>query len=56
MARKTFISYKDSEATDLRDRIIKELGDDATYYTGETVESKDLTDSKRETIKEKLKK
>ena len=36
MAHKTFISYKYSEATDLRDRIIEAMGDDATYYQGET--------------------
>lgn len=32
MARKTFISYKYSEAQDLRDEILESLGDDATYY------------------------
>ena len=36
MAHKTFISYKWSEAQSLRDKIIKALGDDATYYKGET--------------------
>lgn len=30
MAHKTFISYKYSEAQNLRDRIIKALGDDAS--------------------------
>ena len=30
MAHKTFISYKYSEAQDLRDNIIDALGDDAT--------------------------
>lgn len=55
MARKTFISYKYSEAQDLRDRILDALGDDATYYKGETAESPDLTDNKVETIKERLK-
>jgi hypothetical protein len=55
MARKTFISYKYSEACDLRDRIIDALGDDATYYQGETSESPDLTDYTTETIKEHLK-
>jgi len=45
MARKTFISYKYSEAQDLRDTILEALGDDATYYTGETVDSPDLTDT-----------
>ena len=39
MAHKTFISYKYSESKDLRDRIIDALGDDATYYKGETSDS-----------------
>ena len=34
MAHKTFISYKWSEAQDVRDRIIDALGDDASYYKG----------------------
>lgn len=55
MARKTFISYKYSEAQDLRNRIIDALGDDATYYKGETSASSDLTDRTTETIKENLK-
>lgn len=55
MAHKTFISYKYSEAQSLRDRIIAALGDDATYYQGETSESPDLTDYTTETIKENLK-
>ena len=55
MAHKTFISYKYSEATDLRDRIIKALGDDATYYKGETCDSPDLTDTATENIKKNLK-
>lgn len=54
MARKTFISYKHSEAQDLRDEIIDALGDDATYYQGETVESPDLTDTSTENIKKNL--
>lgn len=54
MAHKTFISYKYSEAQDLRDTIIKSLGDDATYYQGETSDSPDLTDQKTETIKKSL--
>ena len=41
MARKTFISYKYSESRELRDRIIKSLGDDATYYKGENGYSQD---------------
>lgn len=55
MARKTFISYKYSEARGVRDRIIKSLGDDATYYQGETSDSPDLTDTTSENIKENLK-
>lgn len=54
MARKTFISYKYSEAQDLRDKIIKALGDDATYYKGETSDSPDLTDTTTENIKKNL--
>lgn len=55
MAHKTFISYKYSEAQDLRDAIIDKLGDDASYYQGETSDSPDLTDYKTETIREHLK-
>ena len=55
VARKTFISYKYSEARSLRDDIIKALGKDAMYYKGETSASPDLSDRKTETIKEHLK-
>ena len=55
MAHKTFISYKWSEAQKLRDDIIGALGDDATYYKGETSESPDLTDTSTENIKKNLK-
>lgn len=55
MARKTFISYKYSEAQKLRDQIIVALGDDATFYQGETSDSPDLTDTTTENIKEALK-
>lgn len=55
MARRTFISYKYSEAKNLRDRILKALGDDATYYKGETSDSPDLTDTTAENIKKNLK-
>ena len=55
MAKKTFISYKYSEAQDLRDKILESLGDDATYYQGETSDSADLTDTTTENIKENLK-
>ncbi len=54
MARKTFISYKYSEAQNLRDKIIKKLGDDATFYKGETSDSPDLTDTSTENIKKNL--
>lgn len=55
MAHRTFISYKYSEAQDLRDAIIDSLGKDAEYYMGETSESPDLTDTTTENIKDKLK-
>ncbi len=54
MAHKTFISYKYSEAQNLRNDILKALGDDATYYTGETSDSPDLTDTSTENIKRRL--
>jgi len=54
MARKTFISYKYSDAWQTRDKIIKALGADAIYYQGETSESPDLNDLKTNTIKSKL--
>ncbi|MBP7359776.1 MAG: TIR domain-containing protein [Prevotella sp.] len=54
MAHKTFISYKFSEATELRDRIIKAMGDAAQYYQGETSDSPDLTDTTTENIKRVL--
>lgn len=54
MAHKTFISYKYSESQNLRDRIIEALGDDATYYKGETSESPDLSDTSTENIKKNL--
>lgn len=54
MAHKTFISYKYDEAQRLRDNIIKALGDDATYYKGETSDSPDLTDTSTENIKKNL--
>jgi hypothetical protein len=55
MARETFIAYKYSEAQGLRDQIIEKLGEDASYYKGETGESPDLTDTTVENIKENLK-
>ena len=54
MARKTFISYKFSEAQNLRDEILKALGDDGSYYQGETSDSPDLTDTSTENIKKNL--
>lgn len=55
MAHKTFISYKYSESKELRDRIVKSLGDDANYYLGETSESPNMSDETTQYIKEKLK-
>lgn len=54
MARKTFISYKYSEAQDLRDKIIDVLGKDASFYQGETSDSADMTDLQTSTIKKNL--
>jgi len=54
MSHKTFISYKYSEARTLRDAIIESLGDDATYYQGETSDSPDLSDTSTENIKKNL--
>lgn len=54
MAHKTFISYKYSEAKDLRDAIIRKLGSDATYYQGETSSSPDMSDMKTDTIRWRL--
>lgn len=55
MARETFISYKHSEAQDLRDAIIEKLGDDARYYSGETAESPDMSGETVDRIKNSLK-
>jgi len=54
MARETFVSYKHSEAQVIRDDILKALGEDATYYQGETSDSPDLTDTSTENIKRNL--
>lgn len=54
MAHKTFISYKYSEAKDLRDKIIEKLGNDSKYYRGENGYSDDLTSLKSSTIKKYL--
>lgn len=61
MARKTFISYKYTDVVEgkgtnnLRDKIIKKLGDDARYYKGESGYSKDLSSYTASYIKELLK-
>lgn len=55
MARKTFISYKYSESRNLRDRIIDALGEDASYYQGETSNSDDMSDETNQRITEVLK-
>jgi hypothetical protein len=55
LAYKTFISYKYSEAKDLRDEIVESLGDDARYYQGETSDSPDMSDQTTDYIKDKLK-
>ena len=54
MAHKTFISYKYSEAQEVRNKILNALGDDAVYYQGETADSPDLTNDATSTIKSKL--
>ena len=55
MAYKTFISYKYSEATGLRDRIVEAMGKDAIYYTGETSNSPDMSDESNQKIQKYLK-
>lgn len=55
MARETFISYKHSEAQDLRDTIIEKLGNDARYYSGETADSPDMSGETVDRIKNSLK-
>lgn len=54
MAHKTFISYKFSEATKLRDDIIGAWGEDASYYKGETKDSPDRTNQAEGTIEKAL--
>lgn len=53
--KKTFISYKYSEAQSLRDKIIESLGEAALYYKGETSTSPNLTDTSTQNIKNNLK-
>lgn len=55
MARKTFISYKYSEAQNLRDSILEALGDDTKFYQGETSDSPDMTDRSTDYIRNELK-
>ena len=61
MAHKTFISYKYSDVVEgkgynnLRDRIIRKLGDDAKYYKGENGFTKDISGHSAEYIKQTLK-
>ena len=50
MAHKTFISYKFSESADLRDRIIKAMGEDAIYYKGENGFSPNKSDDSDDAI------
>lgn len=55
MAHKTFISYKYSDAVELRDRIIKHMGENAKYYNGENGFSPNKSDDSDNTIWEYLK-
>ena len=61
MAHKTFISYKYSDVVDgkgsdnLRDRIIRKLGENAKYYKGENGYTKDISDRSADYIKQTLK-
>ncbi|WP_433630421.1 TIR domain-containing protein [Chryseobacterium cucumeris] len=55
MGRETFISYKYSEAVELRDKIIEELRDDARFYRGETASSPNLSTTSVQNIKNNLK-
>ena len=50
MAHKTFISYKYSDARDVRDRIIKTMGEDAKYYQGEKGFSPNKSDDSDDAI------
>lgn len=50
MSHKTFISYKYSEAVDLRDNIIKAMGTDAIYYNGENGFSPNKSDDTDDAI------
>lgn len=50
MAHKTFISYKYSDARDVRDRIIRHMGEDAKYYNGENGFSPNKSDDSDDAI------
>lgn len=54
MSHKTFISYKYDESQEYRDAVIEAMGDDATYYKGETSDSPNLDNCATETIKKNL--
>lgn len=54
MAHKIFISYKYNESLDLKDNIVRELGEDAKFYRGERPNSKDMSDFASATIKKHL--
>lgn len=55
MLHKTFISYKYSDARELRDRIIRNMGDYAKYYNGENGFSPNKSDDSDNAIWEYLK-
>jgi len=55
MAHKTFISYKYSEAKNLRNRIIEKMGENAIYYNGENGYSPNKSDDSDNAIWEYLK-
>lgn len=50
MARETFISYKFSDARDVRDRIYKNMGDYAKFYRGENGFSPNKSDDSDDAI------
>ena len=52
MEHKTFILYKYSEASELRDKIVGKLGEEGTEsYKDETSDSPNLIDTSTENIK-----
>lgn|GEM_PF-4359244 len=54
MAHKTFISYKYSDGTAMRDAIVAALGPDASFYKGETSASPCMGYDAEGTIRNKL--